>query len=90
MTSSNNYSPVVLCILDGWGIGDPKDIQYDAIAQAHTPSWDFLLQEFPHTELTTSGEAVGLPKGQMGNSEVGHMAIGSGRIIFQDLMKLSH
>ncbi len=89
MISNNNYNPVVLCILDGWGIGDPKDIKDDAIAQACTPSWDFLLQEFPHTELITSGEAVGLPKGQMGNSEVGHMAIGSGRIVFQDLMKIN-
>lgn len=89
MTSKDNYSPVVLCILDGWGIGDPKDNQYNAIFQAETPIWSFCLKNFPHTELVTSGEAVGLPEGQMGNSEVGHMAIGSGRIIFQDLMKIN-
>ncbi len=54
MTSKDNYSPVVLCILDGWGIGDPKDNQYNAIFQAETPIWSFCLKNFPHTELVTS------------------------------------
>ena len=86
---SNIYKPIVLCILDGWGIGKSNDLQHNAIAQADTPCWDFLLKNFPHTELLTSGEAVGLPSGQMGNSEVGHMTIGSGRIILQDLLRIN-
>lgn len=84
---SDHYKSVVLCILDGWGIN--PDSQYNAIKQAKTPSWNFFLQNFPHTELLTSGEAVGLPHGQMGNSEVGHMTIGSGRIILQDLLRIN-
>ncbi len=86
---TNIYKPIVLCILDGWGIGNSNDLQHNAIAQAKTPCWDFLLKNFPHTELLTSGEAVGLPSGQMGNSEVGHMTIGSGRIILQDLLRIN-
>ena len=86
---SDNYKPIVLCILDGWGISKDPNPQYDAIRQANTPCWDFLLKNFPHTELLTSGEAVGLPDGQMGNSEVGHMTIGSGRIILQDLLRIN-
>lgn len=79
--------PVVLCILDGFGIR--KDAEYNAIKQASTPFLDYLLKTYPHTELETSGEIVGLPKGQMGNSEVGHMTIGSGRVIFQDLVRIN-
>lgn len=77
---------VVLCILDGWGLTD--DDRYSAIAQASTPFYDSLLKNYPHTQLEASGLAVGLPEGQMGNSEVGHSTIGAGRVIFQDLPKI--
>jgi 2,3-bisphosphoglycerate-independent phosphoglycerate mutase len=74
---------VVLLILDGWGIGDGT--QTDAIANANTPFIDSLYEKYPHSKLRTSGENVGLPEGQMGNSEVGHLNIGAGRIVYQDL-----
>ncbi|MGE5515366.1 MAG: 2,3-bisphosphoglycerate-independent phosphoglycerate mutase [Bacteroidota bacterium] len=78
--------PVVLCILDGWGHrDDPTD---NAIAQADTPTWDRLLATSPHALLLTSGLAVGLPDGQMGNSEVGHMNLGAGRVVMQDLPRI--
>jgi 2,3-bisphosphoglycerate-independent phosphoglycerate mutase len=77
----------VLCILDGWGHSDKKE--FNAIAQAYTPNFDHLIKNFPHSLLECSGEAVGLPNGQMGNSEVGHITIGSGRIIYQDLPKIN-
>ncbi len=77
----------VLCILDGWGHSDKTE--HNAIAQAHTPHFNTLIKNYPHTLLECSGEAVGLPEGQMGNSEVGHITIGSGRIIYQDLPKIS-
>ena len=77
--------PLVLCILDGWGHREDSD--HNAIAQAITPHWDQLLR-CPHTLLDASGLNVGLPAGQMGNSEVGHMSIGAGRVIFQDLPRL--
>ena len=77
----------LLCILDGWG--HSKEIKYNAIAQAKTPNWDYLTKNYPTSLLETSGEAVGLPKGQMGNSEVGHLTIGSGRIILQTLPKIN-
>lgn len=80
-------TPVVLCILDGWG--HRENSQDNAIAQARTPNWDALLKTCPHSLLETSGEAVGLPEGQMGNSEVGHMTIGSGRVILQDLPRIN-
>jgi 2,3-bisphosphoglycerate-independent phosphoglycerate mutase len=76
-----------LIILDGWGIGDGS--QSDAIAQAQTPYMDSLLQHFPHATLLTSGENVGLPSGQMGNSEVGHLNIGAGRIVYQELTRIN-
>ena len=78
---------VMLVILDGWGIGDKT--QSDAIAHAHTPFMDQLLATYPHSELRTSGEDVGLPEGQMGNSEVGHLNIGAGRVVYQDLVKIN-
>ena len=78
--------PVVLCILDGWGIA--PDHSHNAIFKAKTPVWDSLLKEYPCSELLTSGVAVGLPDGQMGNSEVGHMNIGSGRVTVQDLPRI--
>lgn len=77
----------ILAILDGWGLGtDPK---VSAIAQANTPFMDSCFQNYPHTTLEASGIAVGLPFGQMGNSEVGHMNLGAGRVVYQNLVKLN-
>lgn len=77
----------LLAILDGWGLG--KDDSVSAIAQAHTPFIDSCYQKFPHTTLEASGLSVGLPAGQMGNSEVGHMNLGAGRVVYQNLVKLN-
>jgi 2,3-bisphosphoglycerate-independent phosphoglycerate mutase len=78
--------PALLCILDGWGWRtDKKD---NAIAAAQTPNYTRMLEDCPHALLQTSGRAVGLPQGQMGNSEVGHMNIGSGRVVAQDLPRI--
>lgn len=74
-------------ILDGWGIGDRS--KSDAIYTAHPAYWNQLLKKYPHSELQTSGENVGLPDGQMGNSEVGHLNIGAGRVVYQDLVKIN-
>lgn len=74
-------------ILDGWGI--TQDPAVSAIAQAHTPFIDSLYKKYPHAQLLTDGLNVGLPKGQMGNSEVGHMNLGAGRIVYQDLAKIN-
>ncbi len=79
--------PLVLMILDGWG--QREDAPDNAISQANTPNWDWLRQNGCHTTIETSGEFVGLPVGQMGNSEVGHMNIGAGRIVFQDFTRIS-
>lgn len=79
--------PVVLCILDGWGLRD--DATYNAVAQAQTPNYDRLWQTCPHTTLRTDGLCVGLPEGQFGNSEVGHTNIGAGRIVMQELPRIS-
>ncbi len=76
-----------LVILDGWGIGDP--IASNAIYNAKTPFFDSLLQKYPHSKLIASGLEVGLPIGQMGNSEVGHLNLGAGRIVYQDLVKIN-
>ena len=78
--------PLLLLILDGWGVREPA--ADNAIAQATTPNWDALWHSCPHTLLETSGEAVGLPAGQMGNSEVGHMNIGAGRVVYQELTRI--
>jgi len=80
-------SPVVLVILDGWGIAPPGP--GNAVELADTPVFDALWERFPHATLAASGEAVGLPPGQMGNSEVGHLTIGSGRILLQDLLRVN-
>jgi 2,3-bisphosphoglycerate-independent phosphoglycerate mutase len=77
----------VLMILDGWGHGDRT--KSDAIHHANTPFIDSLYLSYPNTELQTDGLAVGLPEGQMGNSEVGHLNIGAGRIVYQDLAKIN-
>ena len=78
---------VALVILDGWGLAPPGP--GNAVELADTPVFDSLLARFPHTTLDPSGEAVGLPPGQMGNSEVGHLTIGSGRVLLQDLMRVN-
>ncbi len=78
--------PVLLLILDGWGHReDPAD---NAVAQAKLPNWHALLRDCPHTLVHTSGLRVGLPEGQMGNSEVGHMNLGAGRVVYQDLTRI--
>ena len=74
-------------ILDGWGLATNPEVS--AINQANTPFIDSLFQNYPHATLEASGEAVGLPEGQMGNSEVGHMNIGAGRVVYQDLVKIN-
>lgn len=79
--------PILLLILDGWGYREETD--YNAIARAKKPYWDHLIQTYPHTLLKASGLSVGLPKGQMGNSEVGHLTIGAGRVIYQDLTRIN-
>ena len=79
--------PVVLCILDGWGHAKPGP--YNAIALANTPTYDRWWKSYPQAFLKTSGTAVGLPEGQMGNSEVGHMNIGAGRVVKQDLPRIN-
>jgi 2,3-bisphosphoglycerate-independent phosphoglycerate mutase len=86
LRTSARPRPVVLCILDGWGYrADTKD---NAIALARTPVWNGLMGSCPHALLETSGLAVGLPDGQMGNSEVGHMNLGAGRVVMQDLPRV--
>ena len=79
--------PVVLMILDGWGLTAPG--AGNAISLAQTPEMDALWAKYPHTTLTASGEAVGLPKGQQGNSEVGHLNLGAGRIVYQELTRIN-
>lgn len=78
--------PTILCVLDGWGLAPPSS--NNGISRAHTPIWDRLLQTCPHGRLQASGLRVGLPQGQMGNSEVGHMTIGAGRVVLQDLPRI--
>jgi len=77
----------LLMILDGWGIGDRS--KADVIWQGNTPYIDSLKQQYAHSQLLTDGENVGLPEGQMGNSEVGHMNIGAGRVVYQDLVRIN-
>ncbi len=77
----------LLMILDGWGIGNKG--KGDVIYNTPTPYMDYLNQNYPHSQLLTCGENVGLPDGQMGNSEVGHLNIGAGRIVYQDLVKIN-
>ncbi|WP_135556299.1 2,3-bisphosphoglycerate-independent phosphoglycerate mutase [Paenibacillus cymbidii] len=84
---ANRPKPVALVILDGFGLRG--DTQGNAVAQAKKPNYDRYWSQFPHTTLTACGEAVGLPEGQMGNSEVGHLNIGAGRIVYQDLTRIT-
>ena len=79
-------APVVLLVLDGFGIREERE--HNAIALARTPVYDELLARYPHASLIASGEAVGLPAGQMGNSEVGHTNMGAGRVVYQDLTRI--
>ncbi|KKC48563.1 phosphoglyceromutase [Paenibacillus sp. D9] len=79
--------PVALIIMDGFGLRN--DVVGNAVAQANKPNYDRFMAQFPHTTLTACGEAVGLPEGQMGNSEVGHLNIGAGRIVYQDLTRIT-
>ena len=78
----------LLMILDGWGIG--KHDKGDVIYNTPTPELDYLNANYPHSQLLACGENVGLPDGQMGNSEVGHLNIGAGRVVYQDLVKINH
>ncbi len=78
----------LLMILDGWGIGNND--KANAIYSTSTPHWDNILNTYPHSQLQASGENVGLPDGQMGNSEVGHLNIGAGRVVYQDLVKINN
>ncbi len=85
-TDTPKFERTALLILDGWGIGtDPKA---DAIAAANTPFFDKIQAQYPHSQLTTHGLEVGLPEGQMGNSEVGHLNIGAGRVVYQELARI--
>src|SRR6476469_9979856 len=85
--------PLVLIIRDGWGVCDEDDGSAqrhgNAVRLARLPVLDGLLRTYPHCLLQASGEAVGLPPGQMGNSEVGHQNLGAGRVTYQDLMRIS-
>jgi 2,3-bisphosphoglycerate-independent phosphoglycerate mutase len=83
----NVVKPLVLLILDGWGYSQAQ--RNNAIAAAHTPVWDSLWNSYPHTLIRTSGAAVGLPAGQMGNSEVGHLNLGAGRVVYQEFTRVS-
>lgn len=79
--------PLMLMILDGWGLNPER--RFNAILNANTPNYDKLMKQYPNTKLEASGLAVGLPEGQMGNSEVGHLNLGAGRIVYQDFTRIS-
>ena len=84
--AGNRPRPIVLVVLDGFGIG--RERAADAVAAARMPVWQGLLRDWPHAALGASAEAVGLPPGQMGNSEVGHLNLGAGRPVIQDLTRI--
>ena len=88
---SDMIKPAVLIVLDGFGCSDEhvdESDKSDAIAGARKPVWDRLWKEYPHAAIKTSGSAVGLPGGQMGNSEVGHMNLGAGRVVYQEFTRV--
>ncbi len=87
MRESKKHLPVVLVVLDGWGYREEKE--HNAIAQAHTPFLDSLYAQYPHILLHASGEAIGLPPGQPGTSEIGHLTIGAGRVLDTDLVRIT-
>ena len=78
---------ILLLILDGFGYNEEK--RFNAISQAHTPTWDSIWDSYPRGLIETSGSAVGLPEGQMGNSEVGHITLGAGRVIHQNFARIN-
>ncbi|MES9967502.1 MAG: 2,3-bisphosphoglycerate-independent phosphoglycerate mutase, partial [Sedimenticola sp.] len=84
---SARAKPAVLIILDGWGYREAEE--FNAINMARTPVWDRLWKEHPRTLIRTSGAEVGLPAGQMGNSEVGHLNLGAGRVVYQEFTRVS-
>ncbi len=84
---TENNKRVLLCIMDGWGLN--KNCPKDAVSSAKTPNYDSLKQNEKYTEINASGEFVGLPDGQMGNSEVGHLNLGAGRVVYQDLTRIN-
>ena len=84
----NTKQRVVLCIMDGWGIN--KNSNHNAVALAKTPNVDYLTNTYPYSTLEASGEHVGLPMDQVGNSEVGHMNLGSGRVVTQTLPRINN
>lgn len=84
---SNPPKPVALIILDGWGCSE--NLEYNAIAAARKPNWDRLWRQYPHSFVRTSGASVGLPADQMGNSEVGHLNLGAGRVVYQEFTRVS-
>ena len=88
MPANNRKTPLVLVILDGWG--HRVDSRDNAIAHAQTPTWDKLWNENPKTLISSSGASVGLPDGQMGNSEVGHMSLGAGRVVYQNISRIDN
>src|SRR6266478_8882754 len=88
MTLDQKRSPLALIIIDGWGYSPTRD--GNAIVQAATPYYDELTENYPHTLLEAHGTRVGLPAGVMGNSEVGHLNIGSGRVIRMDVSRIDH
>jgi len=84
---SKSHRPIVLIILDGWGHSESKE--FNAVANAKTPFWDSLLKKYPNTLIKGSGSDVGLPSNQMGNSEVGHLNLGAGRVVYQEFTRVS-
>src|SRR6266536_569490 len=85
-TNMPRPKPLVLIILDGWGYAPPS--KSNAISLARTPAYDKLLREYPNTLVHTSGRFVGLPSGQMGHSEVGHLNLGAGRVVYMDITRI--
>ncbi|HFE38984.1 MAG TPA: 2,3-bisphosphoglycerate-independent phosphoglycerate mutase, partial [Gammaproteobacteria bacterium] len=85
---SEKKRPMLLVILDGWGYRE--ETEDNAISSAHTPNWDHYWETFPHTLIQASESAVGLPAEQMGNSEVGHLNLGAGRVVHQEISRISH
>ena len=80
--------PIILVICDG--LGHRQDAEHNAVVSAKTSNLSYYWEHFPHAVLRASGEAIGLPKGQMGTSEANHLVIGSGRIVYQNLLKINH
>ncbi|MFU8837652.1 MAG: 2,3-bisphosphoglycerate-independent phosphoglycerate mutase [Thiohalomonadaceae bacterium] len=87
MPPVERHRPLLLCILDGWGY--TENTHFNAISSANTPVWDALWNHYPHTLVRCSGAEVGLPSGQMGNSEVGHLNLGAGRVVYQEFTRVS-